>query len=82
MFIPAPQAVSRPAIGAAPRFEAKKPPAIDLSLSPALDWDMNLSREVASFLTARIEDAAKLPPPHAFPKSRTLRGPTMVSSSR
>jgi hypothetical protein len=34
-------AVSRPSIGAAPRFKTKKPPTkyrYDSSLSPALDW--------------------------------------------
>ena len=71
------EAVSRPAIGAAPRFKAKKPPTIyrfDSSLSPALDWDTNPSREVAAFLMACIEDAAALPAPHTFPAPRTLRG--------
>jgi adenine-specific DNA-methyltransferase len=70
-------AVSRPSIGAAPRFKTKKPPTkyrYDSSLSPALDWDMNPTREVASFLMACIDEAAALPAPHEFPQSRALCG--------
>ena len=71
------KAVARPAVGAAPRFKAKKPPTIyryDSSLSPALDWDTNPSREVAAFLLSCIEDAAALHPPHEFPEPRRLLG--------
>jgi adenine-specific DNA-methyltransferase len=71
------EAVSRPAIGAAPRFKAEKLPAryrFDSSLSPALDWDTNPSREVAAFLMGCIEDAASLPARQTFEEPRTLRG--------
>ena len=64
------EAVARPAVGAAPRFKAKKPPTTyryDSSLSPALDWDTNPSREVAAFLMSCIEDAVALPTPHDVP---------------
>lgn len=68
---------ARPEVGTAPRFSAKKSPTnyrYDSSLSPALDWDANPVREVASFLLACIEDAAALPAPHLFPERRVLRG--------
>ncbi len=68
---------ARPEVGAAPRFRAKQKPAeyrYDSSLSPALDWDTNPAREVAAFLLAAIEDAARLPPPQHFAERRTLRG--------
>ena len=68
---------ARPEVGAAPRFRGKQKPAeyrYDSSLSPALEWDSNPAREVANFLLACIEDAARLPPPQVFPERRTLRG--------
>jgi adenine-specific DNA-methyltransferase len=68
---------ARPEVGAAPRFRAKQAPAsyrYDSSLSPALEWDSNPAREVASFLLACIEEAARLDPPQIFPKRRALRG--------
>ena len=68
---------ARPEVGAAPRFRAKQKPAeyrYDSSLSPALDWDTNPAREVAAFLLAAIEDAARLPAPQMFPERRILRG--------
>ena len=67
----------RPEVGAAPRFRAKHPPAsyrYDSSLSPALEWDSNPAREVASFLMACIEQAAALPAPHLFEQRRVLGG--------
>ncbi len=70
-------AVARPPIGVAPRFTTKKPPSkyrYDSSLSPALDWDTNPAREMASFLLQAIEDAARLPAPHLFAERRTLLG--------
>src|SRR5712671_2894180 len=70
-------AVSRPTVGAAPRFRVKKQPTVyryDSSLAPALDWDISPAREVAAFLIACIEDAAALPAPHEFAERRVLRG--------
>ena len=64
-------------MGAAPLIKAKHPPAsyrYDSSLSPALEWDSNPAREVASFLMACIEEAAALPAPHLFEQRRVLRG--------
>lgn len=71
------EAVSRPAIGAAPRFKTKKPPTTyryDSSLAPALDWDTNPARELAAFLMACVVDAAALAAPHEFPARRVMRG--------
>jgi adenine-specific DNA-methyltransferase len=68
---------ARPEVGAAPRLRAKQKPAeyrYDSSLSPALDWDTNPAREVAAFLLAAIEDAARLPAPQVFAEQRMLRG--------
>ena len=68
---------ARPDVGAAPRFRTKQAPAAyryDSSLSPALEWDSNPAREVASFLLACIEDAARLAPPQMFAERRTLKG--------
>jgi hypothetical protein len=70
------EAVARPEVGAAPRFRAKREKATyryDSSLSPALDWDANPSREIAGWLLAAIQDAAPLPG-QAFPEPRVLRG--------
>ena len=69
--------VARPEVGAAPRFKPRKPPTryrYDSSLSPALDWDTNPAREIAAFLLACIEDAARLDPPHLFAEQRALDG--------
>ncbi|MGH7102094.1 MAG: DNA methyltransferase, partial [Acetobacteraceae bacterium] len=70
-------AAARPPIGVAPRFPARKPAGkyrYDSSLSPALEWDGNPAREIASFLLQAIEDAAALPAPHRFPEHRVLKG--------
>jgi len=68
---------SRPEVGAAPRFQQRKPPAkyrYDDSLSPSLEWDENPARETGAFLLACIQDAAALAPPHVFAEPRELKG--------
>jgi adenine-specific DNA-methyltransferase len=69
----------RPEVGTQAQFRKKKDPATyryDSSLSPALDWDGgNGARELGEWLLACIEDAAKLPPPHAFAAPRVFTSP-------
>ncbi|HEX5443449.1 MAG TPA: hypothetical protein VFW87_06460 [Pirellulales bacterium] len=67
----------RPDVGTQPQFRKKKPPQkyrYDSSLSPALDWDsQNSARELGEWLIALVEEAASLPPPHAFDPPRSWR---------
>ncbi|MBI2526001.1 MAG: site-specific DNA-methyltransferase [Candidatus Rokubacteria bacterium] len=67
----------RPEIGTQPQFRKKKPPATyryDSSLAPALNWDgQNPAREVGEWLLRLIQEAAALPPPHAFDRPRELK---------
>jgi adenine-specific DNA-methyltransferase len=70
------ETAARPEAGAAPRFRAKKEPAtyrFDSSLSPALEWDSQPARELAAWLLACIEEAARLPG-QTFPERRVLEG--------
>ena len=70
------QTVARPDAGAAPRFRAKREKVnyrYDDSIAPALDWDGQPAREIASWLLAAIEEAASLPG-QTFPEPRVLRG--------
>lgn len=68
----------RPDVGTQPQFRKKKPPQkyrYDSSLSPTLDWDsQNSARELGEWLLALIEEAASLPPPHAFDQPRRWQG--------
>jgi adenine-specific DNA-methyltransferase len=67
----------RPEVGTQSQFRKKKPPAeyrYDSSLSPALDWDgRNSARDLGEWLIARIEEAARLPAPHAFAEPREFK---------
>src|SRR5215210_7112618 len=68
------EALLRPDVGTQAQFRRKKPPRTyryDSSLSPALDWDgQNSARELGEWLLARIEEAARLEPPHRFDSPR------------
>lgn len=68
----------RPDVGTQPQFRKKKPPhkyRYDSSLSPALEWDsQNSARELGEWLIGLIEQAAALPPPHAFDQPQRWRG--------
>ncbi len=76
---PEAEALLRPDIGTQAQFKKKKPPKqyrYDSSLAPELSWDgKNVSREIGEWLIACIEEAAKLPAPHAFSSPRTMRRP-------
>lgn len=53
----------RPEIGTQPNFKKKKPPVVyryDSSISPALEWDQNPSREYIEALIANIIDSKDL----------------------
>lgn len=66
----------RPEAGTQAQFKKRKPPAAyryDSSLAPALEWDENPARPLGEWLLARIEEAAKLPPPHVFPEPVELK---------
>jgi adenine-specific DNA-methyltransferase len=82
-----PEATSplRPEVGTQAQFKKKKPPATyryDSSLAPALSWDgENPARELGSWLLALIEEASRLPAPHAFTEPRSFvdgRGQALV----
>lgn len=68
----------RPDVGTQAQFRKKKAPQryrYDSSLSPALDFDgQNAARELGEWLLASIDEAAKLPAPHAFLAAREFRG--------
>ena len=64
----------RPDVGTQAQFKKKKPPKTyryDASLSPELNWDGHLAREIGEWLPAQIDEAARLPAPHEFEKDRT-----------
>jgi len=67
----------RPEVGTQPQFRKKKPPKTyryDSSLSPELNWDgQNPARELGEWLLARIDEAAVLDPPHAFPEPQVFK---------
>ena len=71
---PESKALLRPEIGAQTHFKKTKPPQkyrYDDSLSPSLEWDgQNPARELGEWLLACIEEAARLPAPHQFPKAQ------------
>jgi adenine-specific DNA-methyltransferase len=60
----------RPEVGTQAQFKKKKPPVTyryDSSLSPTMDWDgQNPARELGEWLLAKVEEAARLKPPHVF----------------
>lgn len=76
------RAVLRPDVGTQPQFKKRKQPKkyrYDDSLSPALDWDgQNAGRELGEWLLTQVNDAARLDPPHRFPKARTFGDVTIA----
>ncbi len=74
---PTAELVLRPDVGTQAQFKKKKPPKTyryDSSLSPELNWDGSPAREIGEWLLAQIDEAARLPAPHQFPKPRELKG--------
>lgn len=66
---PEAQALLRPDVGTQSQFRRQKPPQTyryDSSLSPALQWDDNPTRELGEWLLACVARAAALPAPHRF----------------
>jgi adenine-specific DNA-methyltransferase len=76
---PEAEALLRPEVGTQAQFRKKKEPRryrYDSSLAPELAWDgENAARELGEWLIACIEEAAKLPAPHAFPSPRSMKRP-------
>ena len=78
----------RPEIGTQANFRKKKVPPrtdrYDSSLSPALEWDGAVGRELAEWLICVVERASALPAPHAFAKPEEFKdagGATLLSVS-
>jgi adenine-specific DNA-methyltransferase len=71
---PEAESLSRPEAGTQAQFKKKKAPAryrYDSSLSPSMEWDgQNAVRELGEWLLACVQEAAKLPAPHAFDSPR------------
>ena len=78
----------RPEIGTQANFRKKKVPPrtdrYDSSLSPALEWDGAVGRELGEWLIGAVERASALPAPHAFAKPEEFKdagGATLLSVS-